>query len=137
MPRQARVSVADVVYHVINRANGRETIFNIDKEYQHFESLLQEAKDLTDMRILAYCIMPNHWHLILYPRTDTHLSEFMSWLTSTHVRQHRTKTNTIGYGHLYQDRYKSDISGGNIDNPYCLCNKRDSCRCSQLHHIYF
>jgi putative transposase len=107
MPRQARVSAADVVYHVINRANGRLTIFHTDKEYRHFESLLQEAKDLTDMRILAYCIMPNHWHLVLHPRTDTNLAEFMSWLTSTHVRQYRTKTNTIGYGHLYQDRYKS------------------------------
>ncbi len=107
MPRRARVSVANVVYHVINRANGRVPIFHIDKDYQHFELLLQEAKELTDMRILSYCIMPNHWHLILYPQTNTDLAEFMSWLTSTHVRQYRTKTNTIGYGHLYQDRYKS------------------------------
>ena len=107
MPRQARVSVADVIYHVINRANGRTTIFNTEKEYRHFVSLVKEARDLTDMRILGYCIMPNHWHLILYPQTDTQLSEFMSWLTSTHVRQYRTKTKTIGFGHLYQDRYKS------------------------------
>jgi len=116
MPRQARVSVADVVYHVINRANGRAKIFHTDKNYKHFESLLQEAKELTDMRILAYCIMPNHWHLVLQPRTDTNLSEFMSWLTSTHVRQYRTKTKTIGYGHLYQDRYKSFPAES---NEYC------------------
>jgi putative transposase len=116
MPRQARVSVADVVYHVINRANGRAQIFHTDKDYQHFESLLQEAKDLTEMRILSYCIMPNHWHLVLYPNTDTNLIEFMSWLTSTHVRQYRTKTNTIGYGHLYQDRYKSFPTES---NDYC------------------
>ncbi len=107
MPRQARVSVADVIYHVINRANGRATIFHTEKEYKHFISLVKEARDLTDMRILGYCIMPNHWHLILYPQTDTQLAEFMGWLTSTHVRQYRTKTKTIGYGHLYQDRYKS------------------------------
>lgn len=107
MPRQARVSVANVIYHVINRANGRTTIFHNEKEYCHFISLVKEARDLTDMRILGYCIMPNHWHFILYPKTDTQLSEFMSWLTSTHVRQYRTKTKTIGYGHLYQDRYKS------------------------------
>ena len=62
MPRQARVSVADVVYHVINRANGRLPIFHTDQDFKHFETLIQEAKDLTDMRILAYCIMPNHWH---------------------------------------------------------------------------
>lgn len=116
MPRQARVSVADIVYHVINRANGRAQIFHDDKEYQHFELLLQEAKDLTDMRILSYCIMPNHWHLVLSPRTDSNLAEFMSWLTSTHVRQYRTKTKTIGYGHLYQDRYKSFPTES---NEYC------------------
>lgn len=116
MPRQTRVSVADVVYHVINRANGRAQIFHTDKDYQHFESLLQEAKDLTDMRILAYCIMPNHWHLVLYPNTDSNLAEFMSWLTSTHVRQYRTKTKTTGYGHLYQDRYKSFPTES---NNYC------------------
>ena len=68
------------------------------------------------MRILAYCIMPNHWHLVLYPHTDTVLAEFMSWLTSTHVRQYRTKTDTIGYGHLYQDRYKSFPTKS---NEYC------------------
>lgn len=107
MPRQSRVSVADVVYHVINRANGRAQIFHTDKDYQRFELLLQESKNLTNMRILSYCIMPNHWHLVLYPQTDTDLAEFMGWLTSTHVRQYRTRTSTIGYGHLCQDRYKS------------------------------
>ncbi len=107
MPRQARVSVADTIYHVINRANGRAQIFSSDADYSHFESLLLEAKELTGMRILAYCIMPNHFHLVLYPRTDNDLAAFMGWLTSTHVRQYRTRTESIGYGHLYQDRYKS------------------------------
>lgn len=107
MPRQARVAVADVIYHVINRVNGRAQIFDDANSYRHFESLLLEAKELTDMRILSYCIMPNHWHLVLYPHTDRVLAEFMRWLTTTHVRQYRTMTNTIGYGHLYQDRYKS------------------------------
>ncbi|MDZ4285550.1 MAG: transposase [Candidatus Sungbacteria bacterium] len=107
MPRQARVSVADVVYHVINRANGRQTIFHNDKDYRHFETLLEEAVTLTGMRLHAYCIMPNHWHLVLFPSTDTTMSEFMSWLTLTHSRQYRTRTQTIGHGHLYQDRYKS------------------------------
>lgn len=109
MPRQARVDVGDEIYHVINRSNGRVKIFHNDSDYQHFESLLLEAKELTNMRILAYCIMPNHWHLILYPRNDNNLSEFMRWLTTTHVRQVRAKTNSIGQGHLYQGAYKSFI----------------------------
>lgn len=64
-------------------------------------------KELTGMRILAYCIMPNHFHLALYPRTDDDLAEFMGWLTTTHVRQYRARTESIGNGHLYQDRFKS------------------------------
>ncbi|OGZ08777.1 MAG: hypothetical protein A3D65_03190 [Candidatus Lloydbacteria bacterium RIFCSPHIGHO2_02_FULL_50_13] len=107
MPRQARVAVGEVIYHVINRANGRVRMFHSDKDYQHFESLLEEAKELTGMRILAYAIMPNHWHLVLYPKHDTDLSEFMRWLTTTHVRQRRVKTKSVGHGHLYQGTYKS------------------------------
>lgn len=59
------------------------------------------------MRLLAFCIMPNHWHLVLLPQTDTMMSEFVGWLTLTHTRQYRVRTRTIGYGHLYQGRYKS------------------------------
>lgn len=107
MARQARVAVGDVVYHVINRSNGRVKIFSSDKEYIHFESLLLEGVKLTGMRILAYVIMPNHWHLVLYPKRDRDMSEFMRWVTTTHVRQRRVRTNSVGHGHLYQGTYKS------------------------------
>ena len=107
MARQARVAVGDVVYHVINRSNGRVKIFSTEKEYSHFESLLLEGVKLTGMRVLAYVIMPNHWHLVLYPTKDRDMSKFMRWLTTTHVRQRRVRTKSIGHGHLYQGTYKS------------------------------
>lgn len=107
MPRMNRVTVGDVVYHVINRSNGRVTIFQDDSEYKHFESLLLEGVELTGMRILSYCIMPNHWHLVLHPKQDGDMSEFMRWVTTTHVRQRRVMTKTVGEGHLYQGTYKS------------------------------
>lgn len=107
MARQARVAVGGVVYHVINRSNGRVPIFNTTQEYAHFEYLLLEGVELTGMRILAYQIMPNHWHLVLYPSKDRQMSEFMHWITTTHVRQLRVRANTIGHGHLYQNAYKS------------------------------
>ena len=109
MPRTTRIAIGDTIYHVINRANGRATIFHAEKDYRHFESLLEEAKELIDMRILAYTILPNHWHLVLYPRKDRDMSEFMRWLTTTHVRQRRVATKSIGYGALYQGAYKSFI----------------------------
>ena len=107
MPRLSRVAVGDTVYHALNRSNGRVTIFHNKEDYQHFESLLLEGVNMIGMRILAYCIMPNHWHLVLHPKQDGDLSEFMRWVTTTHVRQRRVKTKSVGEGHLYQGTYKS------------------------------
>ncbi len=73
----------------------------------HFETLLEEAIEDTGMRILFYCIMPNHRHLALYPREDKDMGEFMRLLTTTHVCQRRVLTSTVGQGHLYQGAYKS------------------------------
>ncbi|OGZ09740.1 MAG: hypothetical protein A3D65_05440 [Candidatus Lloydbacteria bacterium RIFCSPHIGHO2_02_FULL_50_13] len=109
MPRLARVDVGEEVYHVINRANGRMQIFDTADDYSLFERLLREAKELTDMRILAYVLMPNHWHLVLYPKKDGDLGVFMHRLTNAHTRHVHTRTKTIGSGHLYQGRYKSFI----------------------------
>jgi len=107
MPRLARVDVADQVYHVINRANGRLKIFETNDDYLLFEKLLVDAKEKASMRILAYTIMPNHWHLVLHPRDGGDLGLFMHRLTNAHTRHVHTRTGTIGYGHLYQGRYKS------------------------------
>ena len=109
MPRLARVDVGGVIYHVINRANGRLQIFSKPEDYILFEKLLTEAKALTDMRIFGYVLMPNHWHLVLNPRNDSDLGLFMHRLTNAHTRQVHTRTKTVGSGHLYQGRYKSFI----------------------------
>ena len=109
MPRLARVDVGNQIYHVINRANGRLKIFNKDADYTLFEELLQKAQEETSVCILAYIIMPNHWHLVVRPRNDGDLGIFMHRLTNAHTRQVRVSTRTIGYGHLYQGRYKSFI----------------------------
>ena len=107
MPRPPRIDVADVVYHVINRANNRATIFTKPKDYALFETLLEDIALVRGMRILAYCLMPNHWHLVLQPRNDGDLSETMQWLMTTHTRRWHREQQTIGGGHLYQGRYKS------------------------------
>ena len=107
MARIERTDIGDYVYHVINRANARVQIFESDEDYKLFEEVLEEAVEKFDMRLLAYCIMPNHWHLVLYPRSDGDLALFMGWLTNTHTRRWHTGKGTIGQGHLYQGRYKS------------------------------
>ena len=109
MPRITRTDVREEIYHVLNRANARVQIFNNDEDYQIFESILGEAIEKFDMRLLAYCIMPNHWHLVLYPKQDGDLARFMGWLSNTHTRRWHASKGTIGEGHLYQGRYKSFI----------------------------
>ena len=59
------------------------------------------------MRLLAFCLMSNHWHLVLWPHLDGDLSRFMFWLTNTHVRRYRLFSHSVGGGHLYQSRFKS------------------------------
>lgn len=107
MPRPHRSDYKDVAYHVINRANARLQIFDTIEEYQQFEAVLMEAKERTGIQVFAYCIMPNHWHLILSPKNNGDLSKFMGWLTMTHTQRWHTSHNTTGTGHLYQGRYKS------------------------------
>lgn len=113
MPRTSRIAVGGEVYHVINRANGRLQIFNNKEDYMLFEQLLFETKELVDMSILAYTIMPNHWHLVLSPKNDGDLTTFMQRVTNSHTRKVHSLTKTNGTGHLYQGRYKSFLVESN------------------------
>lgn len=96
-----------MVYHVLNRANARMTIFEDDGDYLAFFRILSEARERVDMRILAWCVMPNHWHLVLWPRHDGDLSDFTGWLTLTHTQRWHAHRGSAGSGHLYQGRFKS------------------------------
>ena len=96
-----------MIYHVLNRANTRMTIFKKDEDYAAFEVVLQEAVERTGMRLLAYCVMPNHWHLVLWPQADGDLSKFTGWLTLTHTQRWHAHRRSVGSGHVYQGRFKS------------------------------
>ncbi len=107
MPRNSRIDIGNEIFHVINRANGRLKIFNKDSDYRLFEEILTDTKELIGMRILAYTIMPNHFHLVLHPINDGDLGLFMHRLCNSHTRKVHALTDTNGTGHLYQGRYKS------------------------------
>lgn len=107
MPRFPRIIEDNTVYHILNRANARMQIFEKEKDYLAFEKIIIEAKEKYPMRILSYCLMPNHWHFVLYPKNNKDLVPFMRWLTLTHTQRWLVHRNMIGYGHLYQGRYKS------------------------------
>ena len=82
-------------------------VFAKDKDYAAFESLLEETLESQPMRICAYCLMPNHWHFVLWPRQDGELSEFMRWLTVTHTQRWHAHRHTSGTGPIHQGRFKS------------------------------
>jgi putative transposase len=107
MGRVGRVDLGGVVYHVLNRANFRSRLFRKPADYQAFLGIVEESLHFVPMRILAYCLMPNHWHLVLYPRADGDLAKFLQRVTMTHTQRCHAKTQTVGYGHVYQGRYKS------------------------------
>ena len=82
-------------------------LFKKASDYEAFERVLAEAAGHTRMRLLTYCLMPNHWHLVLYPRVTGDLARYMHRVTTTHVRRWHEHRHTAGYGHLYQGTYKS------------------------------
>ena len=107
MPRAARVAPGGMVFHVLNRAIARVRIFEKDEDFAAFERTLAETLRQRPMRICSYCLMPNHWHFLLWPERDGQLAAFMQRLTIAHVRKWQEHRRVIGTGHLYQGRYKS------------------------------
>lgn len=116
MGRPWRVDVGDTVYHVLNRANFRSKLFSRGVHYQGFLDILEEVSQVAPMRILAFCLMPNHWHLVLYPQHDGDLARFMQRVTLTHTQRFHAQTKTVGYGHVYQVRPKT-VSGTLFQSP--------------------
>jgi putative transposase len=107
MPRRPRCASGGFVYHALNRAVARATLFHKPGDFAAFEKVLRQAKDWLPMRLLAYCALPNHWHLLLWPYHDGDLSEFLRWLTVTHTQRWHAHYHSAGTGPLYQGRFKS------------------------------
>ena len=107
MGRPKRAADGGLVYHVLNRAHARMTIFENEADYAAFEEVLEEAVERTQTRLLAYCVLPNHWHLVVWPREDGELSRFTGWLTLTHTHRWHAHRHSAGSGHVYQGRFKS------------------------------
>jgi putative transposase len=92
---------------VLNRANARMVIFQKRADYEAFGRLMADAGRRVRMPILAYCLMPNHFHMVLWPVADGDLSEYIGWLTQVHTQRWQKAHDLAGRGHLYQGRFKS------------------------------
>lgn len=105
MPRTARASAGGYCYHVLNRGNARAEVFHREGDYEAFLAMIAEASVRLPMRLLAYCLMSNHFHLALWPPSDGDLSRWMHWLLTTHVRRYLKSYHTSG--HVWQGRFKA------------------------------
>jgi putative transposase len=129
MPRRLRAATGGYVYHVLNRAVGRRTVFRKDEDYAAFERVLAEAGDFQPMRLLAFCLMPNHWHLVLWPAADGDLSRYVRWVTVTHTQRYHAHYKTAGTGPLYQGRFKSfPVQAGEHFTTVCRYVERNALR---------
>ncbi len=117
MPRSPREIIPGQIYHVLNRAAGALRIFDGPRRYNAFEEILSEARHEAPIRILAYCIMPTHWHMVVWPEVERDLSRFAKWVTQTHTRRLHAERNTAGAGPIYQGRFKSFVVQSDL---HCL-----------------
>jgi putative transposase len=107
MPRIARGHSDGQIYHVLNRGNGRQEVFHKDGDFKAFIELLAKVQESYGVSILAYCLMTNHFHLLLQPSKAEDLSKGIQWLMTSHVRRYHRHYGTSG--HVWQGRYKSFI----------------------------
>ena len=105
MARNSRNSEGGVCYHALNRGNNRATVFQTDEDYAALIELIAMANQRISMRVLAYALMPNHFHFVLWPHGDGDLSRWMQWLETAFARRcHRLYG---GSGHIFQGRFKA------------------------------
>ena len=107
MPRRSPAGTGGVVFHVFNRSARRLVLFASSADYEVFLEVMVETAKRFRMRLLVFCIMPNHWHLVLWPERDGDLSGYMTWLTKTHAQRWRRLSGTTGEGAVYQGPFRA------------------------------
>jgi len=112
MARKLRVEYPGAIYHVMNRGDRREPIFKDDKDRRCFLETLAEACDKTRWQVHAWCLMPNHFHLVV-ETPNANLVAGMKWLLGTYTSRFNRRHKV--FGHLFSGRYKSLIVDGSGD----------------------
>src|SRR5260370_29165599 len=107
MPRSARQTPGGYVCHALNRAPARQTLFRKPGDFAAFMRVFDAALEKHPLRVLAYCLMPTHWHFVLWPEADGQLSDFLRWLTLTHSVRWQSHYHRTRSRHVYQNRFKA------------------------------
>jgi len=105
MPRQKRQQSETGIYHVMIRGINQQVIFEDTEDNEKMIQTLSEVREVSKCKILAYCLMYNHYHIVLKVEEES-LEQIFKRLGSRYVYWYNIKYNRVG--HLYQDRYKSE-----------------------------
>jgi putative transposase len=105
MPRLARSILGGHIYHVLNRGVAGATVFHEASDFEAFLGMMNEASIRVRLGIVGYCLMPNHFHLMLKPRGDLDISRWMHWLLTTHAG--RVRRGHGARGRIWQGRFRS------------------------------
>jgi REP element-mobilizing transposase RayT len=106
MPRTRRLKSETGIYHVILRGINKQIIFEDDEDHEMFLKTLKQYKTQSQYKLLAYCLMGNHVHLLLKTEKEE-LGQIFRRIGASYVYWYNHKYNRTG--HLFQDRYKSEV----------------------------
>jgi putative transposase len=109
MPRGKRDLPDGVPQHIVNRGNRKGTIFRCDADYLGFVGAMTEAGERTVVRLMSFNLMPNHFHLVLWPYQGVEISTYMQVLMNVHLRDLLPRHSLRGLGHVYQGRYRNHL----------------------------
>jgi putative transposase len=133
VPRRVRRTACGLVFHVLNRGSRKGLLFESDADYRAFEELLVAALERFRVSLLAYCLMPNHWHFVITTPNDRELARFMHWLTATHARRWHGHRGTNGQGAVYQGRYRAiPVKADTHLLWVCRYVERNACRAGMV-----
>ena len=120
MGRAPRADKAGRIYHALNRGNAGRDIFFKDEDFESFERVIVEGLAKFPVDLIAYQWMSNHWHMVLSPQKDGGMSAFIGWITLTHTQRYHAHHGTVGYGAVYQGRFRS-FPVQNDDHFHTVC----------------
>jgi putative transposase len=107
MGRPLRAVADGLVYHALNRGNNRERVFHAPADFAAFLKALRQTKQRYPFRFYGYCLMSNHFHLLLQPEDGQSISRILQSLTVAHTWHYHRRHGTVG--HVWQGRFKSPV----------------------------
>lgn len=107
MPRRPRSASTTGFFHVVNRSVRKVPLFQSPRDYRGFLLVLNEGLERYPVRLISYCVLSTHWHLVVGPVGMERLSRLIQWVSATHAQRWHRRKNSVGEGPVYQGRFKS------------------------------